>query len=198
MAIANSIRESLEKIHHHGKRADSIVKGMLEHSKVDTGQIEPTDINKLVTESLRLSYNAFCAKDNSFSTSCETIFDENMPKISVMPQALERVLVNLLSNAFYAVREKKARAGQDYHPAVSVITMAGDNSVLINVSDNGTGIPQKILSKIFQPFFTTKPTGDGTGLGLSLSYDIIRVHGGELSAESVEGEGTTFTIRLPL
>jgi len=198
MAVADSIRESLEKISHHGKRADNIVKGMLEHSKVDAGKIEPTDINKLAAESLRLSYNAFCAKSNAFNASCETFFDENIAHIPVVPQAVKRVLVNLFNNAFYAVNEKKmGRSDESYHPVVSVTTKADNNSVLIIVSDNGMGIPQKMLSKIFQPFFTTKPTGEGTGLGLSLSYDIIRAHGGELSAESVEREGATFTITLP-
>lgn len=197
MAVADSIRESLEKINHHGKRADNIVKGMLEHSKVDTGKIEPTDINHLAAESLKLSYNAFCVKHNAFSAACETYFDENVTQIAVVPQALKRVLVNLLSNAFYAVKEKMARPDESYHPVVSITTKAENNNLLIIVGDNGTGIPQKILQKIFQPFFTTKPTGDGTGLGLSLSYDIIRAHGGELTVESVEGEGTKFTISLP-
>lgn len=197
MAVANSIRESLEKINHHGKRADNIVKGMLEHSKVDTGKIEPTDINKLAAESLKLSYNAFCAKDNAFSASRETFFDENIAQIAVVPQAVKRVLINLLNNAFYAVKEKKKSPVENYEPVVSVTTKMNNNNILIIVSDNGTGIPQKILSKIFQPFFTTKPTGDSTGLGLSLSYDIVRAHGGELTAESVEGEGATFTIMLP-
>lgn len=197
MAVANSIRESLEKINHHGKRADNIVKGMLEHSKVDTGKIEPTDINKLAAESLRLSYNAFCAKDNTFSASCETFFDEHIAPIAVVPQAVKRVLINLFNNAFYAVKEKKKSPVENYEPVVSVTTKMNSNNILIIVSDNGTGIPQKILSKIFQPFFTTKPTGDSTGLGLSLSYDIVRAHGGELTVESVEGEGATFTITLP-
>jgi two-component system NtrC family sensor kinase len=197
MAVADSIRESLEKISHHGKRADNIVKGMLEHSKVDTGKIEPTDINHLAAESLKLSYNAFCAKDNSFNASCETLFDENIAQIAVVPQAIKRVLVNLFGNAFYAVKEKKSRLGESYDPVVSVTTKMNNNNLLVIISDNGTGIPQKTLQKIFQPFFTTKPTGEGTGLGLSLSYDIIRAHGGELTVESVEGEGTTFTITLP-
>jgi len=191
MAVADSIRESLEKISHHGKRADNIVKGMLEHSKVDTGKIEPTDINHLAAESLKLSYNALCAKDNAFNASCETFFDENVTQIAVVPQAIKRVLVNLFSNAFYAVKEKMARSREGYHPVVSISTKAEKDNILIIVSDNGT------LPKIFQPFFTSKPTGEGTGLGLSLSYDIIRAHGGELTVESVEGEGATFTIVLP-
>jgi len=197
MAVADSIRENLERIHHHGKRADNIVRGMLEHSKVDTGKIESTDINKLAAESLHLSYNAFCVKDNTFNASCETAFDLNVKEVPVIPQALKRVLVNLFSNAFYTVREKKRIAGENYQPLISVATRLDNNSVLIIVGDNGAGIPQNILQKIFQPFFTTKPTGEGTGLGLSLSYDIIKAHGGELSAESVNGEGATFTIRLP-
>ncbi|MFI5159917.1 MAG: sensor histidine kinase [Sphingobacteriales bacterium] len=197
MAVADSIRESLEKISHHGKRADNIVKGMLEHSKVDTGKIEPTDINKLVAESLKLSYNAFCAKDNTFAASCETFLDGNVSEIPLVPQAVKRVLINLFNNAFYSFKEKKKLSVENYEPIVSVTTKMNNNNILVIVGDNGTGIPQKMLQKIFQPFFTTKPTGEGTGLGLSLSYDIIRAHGGELTVESVEGEGATFTITLP-
>ena len=197
IAIADSIRESLERISHHGKRADNIVKGMLEHSKVDTGKIELTDINKLAAESLKLSYNAFCAKDNAFNASCETFFDENIAQIAVVPQAVKRVLVNLFSNAFYAVKEKKDRLGESYDPVVSVTTKMNNNNVLITISDNGIGISPKIIQKIFQPFFTTKPTGEGTGLGLSLSYDVVKAHGGELNVESVEGGSATFTIMLP-
>ena len=195
--IADSLKESLEKINHHGKRAGSIVKGMLEHSKVDTGQKEPTDINKLADESLRLSYSGFCAKDNAFTANCETLFDDNPDKIPVVPQAIKRVLINLLNNSFYALREKKKRLGDSYEPLVTVATKMRNNDMLIIVSDNGPGISSKILQKIFQPFFTTKPTGEGTGLGLSLSYDIIKAHGGEINVESVEDERTAFTILLP-
>ncbi|HEX3385592.1 MAG TPA: ATP-binding protein, partial [Mucilaginibacter sp.] len=174
MAVADSIRESLEKINHHGKRADNIVKGMLEHSKVDTGKKEPTDINKLAAESLKLSYNSVCARDSTFTAACQTVFDESLPHIPVVPQAVKRVLINLFNNAFYSVKEKKKVQGESYAPEVSVTTRTDNDHVLIIVSDNGAGIPGKSLQKIFQPFFTTKPTGEGTGLGLSLSYDIIR------------------------
>lgn len=195
--IANSLKESLEKINHHGKRADNIVKGMLEHSRVDTGRKEPTDINKLAAESLRLSYSGFCAKDNTFTATCETLFDDSVDHIPVIAQAIKRVMINLFNNAFFAVREKKKHLGESYAPVITVTTKMSDNSLLIMVSDNGPGIPSKILQKIFQPFFTTKPTGEGTGLGLSLSYDVIKAHGGELNVESVEGERTAFTIFLP-
>jgi len=195
--IADSLKESLEKINHHGKRADGIVKGMLEHSNVDSGQKEPTDINKLAAESLRLSYSGFCAKDNAFTATCETVFDDNPDKISVVPQAIKRVLINLFNNAFYSVREKKKLLGESYVPVVTVTTKMKNNDMLITVSDNGAGISSKILQKIFQPFFTTKPTGEGTGLGLSLSYDIIKAHGGEINVESADDERTAFTILLP-
>lgn len=197
MMIADSIKQTVEKINQHGKRADNIVKGMLEHSRVDTGQKEPTDINKLAAESLRLSYNTFCAKDNTFTASCETFFDDNIDHIPVVPQAVKRVFINLFNNAFYSVREKKKRVGENYEPLVSVTTKKSGDNVLIIVSDNGTGISPQILQKIFQPFFTTKPTGEGTGLGLSLSYDVIKAHGGELNVESTEGESTAFSIGLP-
>jgi two-component system NtrC family sensor kinase len=197
MVIADSIKQSLEKINHHGKRADNIVKGMLEHSKVDTGQKEPTDINKLADEALRLSYSAFYAKNNAFTTSCETHFADNNAHIPVVPQAIKRVFINLLNNAFYSVREKKKSLGENYDPVVSVTTKMSNNNVMITISDNGTGISPTIIQKIFQPFFTTKPTGEGTGLGLSLSYDVVKAHGGELNVESVEGERTSFVITLP-
>jgi two-component system NtrC family sensor kinase len=197
LAMADDIKQNLKKINQHGKRADSIVKGMLEHSRVDTGQKELTDINKLAAESLRLSYSGFCAKDNTFTASCETAFDDHIKPIPVIPQAVKRVLFNLFNNAFYAVKEKKRALGEDYKPVVSVITKKDIDNILITVTDNGTGISQKIVQKIFQPFFTTKPTGEGTGLGLSLSYDIIKAHEGEINVRSEEGERTTFTITLP-
>lgn len=198
IAVADNIKQTLEKISHHGKRADSIVKGMLEHSRVDTGQKELTDINKLAVESLRLSYNGFCAKDNAFTASTETLLDNNIGKIYVIPQAVKRVFFNLFNNAFYSVKDKKNRLGENYKPIVSVTTKKKKNNIQIIVSDNGTGISPKLLQKIFQPFFTTKPTGEGTGLGLSLSYNIIKAHGGEIKVESVEGEHTAFIITLPL
>jgi len=197
-AVADDIKQNLAKINQHGRRADSIVKGMLEHSKVDTGKKEPTNINKLAAESMRLSYSNFFAKDSTFSTSCETFFDNSIGEIDVVPQAIKRVFFNLFNNAFYSVKEKRDRLAATYKPVVSVTTKKENNNILIIVSDNGTGIPPKIFQKIFQPFFTTKPPGEGTGLGLSLSYDIIKAHEGEISVESVEGERTAFTITLPV
>jgi two-component system, NtrC family, sensor kinase len=196
-AAANGIMQNLEKINYHGKRADSIVKGMLEHSRVDTGKKELTDLNKLVAETLRLSYNGFRAKDSNFSASVDTVFDEKISHIAVVPQAVRRVFFNLFNNAFYAVKEKKNLLGEIYKPIVSITTKKDNNNIQISVTDNGTGISPKVLKKIFQPFFTTKPTGEGTGLGLSLSYDIIKAHGGEINVESVEGERTAFIVSLP-
>ena len=200
--IAKDITANEEKINHHGKRADAIVKGMLQHSQSSTGQKEPTDINKLVDEYLRLSYHGLRAKDNTFNATLKTDFDESIGNINIIPQDIGRVILNLITNAFYAVDEKKKILGESYEPLVSVSTslnpLLGGRGALISVKDNGNGIPQKVLDKIFQPFFTTKPTGQGTGLGLSLSYDIIKAHGGEIRVESKEGEGSTFTIRLLL
>jgi two-component system, NtrC family, sensor kinase len=197
MVIATNIIDNIERISHHGKRAGSIVKSMLEHSKGDTGQKEPTDINKLVADCLKLSYNSLVAKNSAFSAAVDTSFDNDTGNIDVIPQAIQRVLVNLFNNAFYAVNEKHNTSGENYKPLVSVTTKKDNDNVTITITDNGTGIPPKILDKIFQPFFTTKPTGEGTGLGLSLSYDIIKAHGGEIRAESVAGESTSFTITLP-
>ena len=198
--IANS-----EKINHHGKRADAIVKGMLQHSQTSTGQKEPTDINKLVDEYLRLSYHGLRAKDNTFNATLKTDFDESIQKIDIIPQDIGRVLLNLYNNAFYAVNEKMKAAnlnaateGKTYKPTVSVSTKRVGDKVFIFVQDNGNGIPQKVLGKVFQPFFTTKPTGQGTGLGLSLSYDVIKAHGGEIKVETKNSEGTTFIINLPI
>jgi len=197
ITIADEIKQLLEKINHHGKRAGSIVKGMLEHSEVDAGQKEPTEINKLAAETFRLSYSGFCAKDKTFTATCETNFDDTIGEIAVVPQALKRVFFNLFNNAFYAVKEKKKQSDEDYKPLVSVTTKKAHDKILITVSDNGTGISPKIFQKIFHPFFTTKPTGEGTGLGLSLSYDIVKAHEGEITVESVEGEGTAFMVTLP-
>lgn len=203
--ILNDIKENEQKINHHGKRADAIVKGMLQHSRKSTGQKEPTDINALCDEYLRLSYHGLRAKDKSFNATLKTDFDENVHNVSVIPQEIGRVLLNLFNNAFYAVSEKrKAESGKlngesvRYEPTVSVSTKKMEGKVQICVKDNGSGIPQNIIDKIFQPFFTTKPTGEGTGLGLSLSYDIIKAHGGELKVETATGEGTEFIILLPL
>jgi signal transduction histidine kinase len=196
-SIANDVIENEEKINHHGKRADAIVKGMLQHSRSSTGIKESTNINALADEYLRLSYHGLRAKDKEFNATMKTNFDNAIGKINIIPQEIGRVLLNLYNNAFYAVTEKKKLNIENYEPMVSVSTKKIDNYITITVKDNGNGIPQKIVDKIFQPFFTTKPTGVGTGLGLSLSYDIVKVHGGEIRVQSKEGEGTTFILRLP-
>ncbi len=201
-ALANDVIDNEEKIIFHGKRADAIVKGMLQHSRSSSGIKEPTDINALCDEYLRLSYHGLRAKDNSFNATIKTDFDKSIGNINIIPQDIGRVVLNLLTNAFYVVDEKKkastSSAGQPYEPAVSISTKKIGDKVLISVSDNGNGIPQKVLDKIFQPFFTTKPTGQGTGLGLSLSYDIVKAHGGELKVETKEGEGSEFILNLPI
>ena len=196
--IAKNIDENEQKIIFHGKRADAIVKGMLQHSRSNSGQKEPTDINALCDEYLRLSYHGLRAKDKSFNASMVTDFDPSIGSIPVIAQDLGRVILNLINNAFYAVDDKKRSILKDnYNPTVTVSTKKVNDKVEIRVADNGKGIPQKVLDKIFQPFFTTKPTGVGTGLGLSLSYDIVKAHGGEIKVETNEGEGTTFIIQLP-
>jgi signal transduction histidine kinase len=195
-AIANDIEFNSEKINHHGKRADAIVKGMLQHSRSSSGQKEPTDINALANEYLRLAYHGLRAKDKSFNATIKTDLDETIGNINIVPQDIGRVILNLITNAFYTVSEKKKQAGEDYEPTVSVTTKKINSKVEIKVSDNGNGIPQKVLDKIFQPFFTTKPTGQGTGLGLSLAYDTIKAHGGEIKVETTEGEGTVFSVIL--
>jgi signal transduction histidine kinase len=197
-AIAKDIAFNSEKINHHGKRADGIVKGMLQHSRTNTGQKEPTDINALADEYLRLAYHGIRAKDKSFNARTETDFDTNIGKVNVIPQDMGRVILYLINNAFYAVDEKKKQIGDGYEPTVSVSTKKINGKVEIKIADNGNGIPQKVLDKVFQPFFTTKPTGQGTGLGLSLSYDIIKAHGGEIKVETKEGEGTAFIVLLPI
>jgi signal transduction histidine kinase len=201
--IANDLSGNLEKINHHGKRADSIVKGMLQHSRASSGQKEPTDINTLCEEYLRLAYHGIRAKEKDFNAQVDTDLDAGLPRAQVIPQDIGRVVLNLINNAFYAVNEKmKAetqRPGTGYKPAVIVRTRNLGDKMEISVKDNGNGIPDAIRQKIFQPFFTTKPTGQGTGLGLSLSYDIItKGHGGELTMESTPGTGTTFSVKLPL
>jgi signal transduction histidine kinase len=196
-AIALDVKQNLEKILHHGKRADGIVKGMLQHSRSSGGVKEPTDINILADEYLRLAYHGLRAKDKSFNASMKTEFDESLEKVNIIPQDIGRVILNLITNAFYVVTERKKQEGDGYEPLVSVLTKKENGSVRIIVKDNGNGIPQKVLDKIFQPFFTTKPTGQGTGLGLSLSYDIVKAHGGELKVETKEGEGSEFTITVP-
>ena len=203
-AIADDVKQNLEKITHHGKRAGDIVKGMLQHSRSTSNATkEPTDINKLADEYLRLAYHGLRAKDKSFNATLKTDYDKTIGNINVIPQEIGRVILNLITNAFYAVNEKNLSAvstptAVKYEPTVSISTKKIHNKVDIRVADNGNGISQKILAKIFQPFFTTKPTGQGTGLGLSLSYDIVKAHGGELKVETKEGEGSTFIIQLPV
>ena len=203
--IAADIRENSEKINHHGKRADAIVKGMLQHSQSSSGKKEPTDINALADEYLRLAYHGLRAKDKSFNATMKTDFDETIVNINIIPQDIGRVILNLITNAFYAVNEKKQFNIDNYEPTVSVSTKRSGTNVEIKVADNGNGIPSSIKDKIFQPFFTTKPTGQGTGLGLSLAYDIVKAHGGELKVETKEAEdqlgietGSTFIISLPI
>jgi two-component system NtrC family sensor kinase len=206
--IINDVIANEEKINHHGKRADAIVKGMLQHSQSSRGVKEPTDINALCAEYLRLSYHGLKAKDKDFSATIKTDFDAAFGKINIIPQDIGRVLLNLYNNAFYAVNEKRQQQAGNYEPIVLVSTKKVNGKVEIMVKDNGNGIPQKVIDKIFQPFFTTKPTGQGTGLGLSLSYDIVKAHGGEIKAETKmdegnpdnfgKGEGTTFIIKLPV
>ena len=220
--LAKDVTDNEEKIMHHGKRADAIVKGMLQHSRSSSGVKEPTDINALADEYLRLAYHGLRAKDKSFNATLKTDYDESIGNINIIPQDIGRVILNLITNAFYVVAEKKKHGPAGYEPTVTVSTKAvnfpsGGVGVLISVKDNGSGIPQKVLDKIFQPFFTTKPTGEGTGLGLSISYDIIKAHGGELKVETLsaqaaaqagkvdegnsdnfgKAQGTEFTIHLP-
>ena len=198
-AISKDIKQNLEKITHHGKRADGIVKGMLQHSRTGTGEKESTNINKLTDEYFRLAYHGLRAKDKSFNATLETNFDETIGKIDVVRQDIGRVILNLFTNAFYAVDEKKSISElKDYKPTVAVTTEKSKNKVIITVRDNGNGIPKKALDKIFQPFFTTKPTGQGTGLGLSMSYDIIKAHKSELTVNTEKGKFTEFKISLPI
>jgi len=199
VAIAEHVKQNLEKINFHGKRADAIVKSMLQHSRTSSGKKEPTDINALADEYLRLAYHGMRAKDKVFNVAIKSDYDESIGLIKIISQDVGRVILNLITNDFYAVMEKKKLQSAEggYEPTVSISTQKLDNKIVIKVKDNGTGIPQKTLDKIFQPFFTTKPTGQGTGLGLSLSYDIItKAHGGELKVESREGEYTEFSIIL--
>jgi signal transduction histidine kinase len=199
--IADDVKKNLEKVNHHGKRADGIVKSMLLHSQFGSGQKEPTDINTLCEEYLRLSYQGLRAKDRSFNAipiniGIETQFDPTIKLINIVPQDIGRVMLNLVNNAFYAVTEKR-KSNPGFNGVVIIRTRMCKEGVEISVTDNGTGIPSKALDKIFQPFFTTKPPGQGTGLGLSLSYDIIKAHNGTLKVETKEGEGTTFIVVLP-
>jgi signal transduction histidine kinase len=199
LAIADNIEQNEVKINHHGKRADFIVKGMLEHSRTSTGERQATNINVLADEFLKLSYHGLRAKDKSFNAELVTNFDDKIPRINIVQQDIGRVLINLFSNAFYAVNQRAKTAGADYKPTVEVSTAQLNGSILISVKDNGTGIPENIREKIMQPFFTTKPAGEGTGLGLSLSYDIVvKGHNGTINVDTKEGEFTEFIVTLPL
>ena len=215
--IIKDLKFNLEKINHHGGRASGIVKGMLDHSRTSSGEIVLTNINQLAEEYLRLSYHGLRAKDRTFNAKYETAFDENLPKINVVPQDVGRVILNLINNAFQAVDQRSKMGEEGYEPQIQVSTEIhppppasggdaqispsgggqGEERLQISIKDNGPGIPPEIKDKIFQPFFTTKPTGQGTGLGLSLSYDIIKAHGGNIEVNSQEGEGAEFIITLP-
>jgi signal transduction histidine kinase len=196
--LIQNLSDNLFKVKSHGLRADSIVKGMLQHSRVSMGKKEPTNINALADEYLRLSYHGLKARRKEFSAKLFTLFDDSIGEVELVPQDIGRVLVNLFNNAFYAVSERQKAEGGTFEPSVTVVTKKTSGAILITIKDNGTGIPQHLIDKIFQPFFTTKPAGEGTGLGLSLSYDIIKAHGGELSVKTKEGEFSEFTIRLPV
>ncbi len=202
-AIANDIKQNLEKIRHHGKRADGIVKGMLQHSRASSNVKEPTNLNTIADEYFRLAYHGLRAKDKSFNADLVTNFDPALPSINIVSQDVGRVLLNMFTNAFYAVHQKQKTVGGDFKPRVEVSTRtikaAKGSEVEIVVKDNGSGIPDAIKDKIMQPFFTTKPAGEGTGLGLSLSYDIIvKAHKGHININSKEGEGSEFIITLPV
>jgi two-component system, NtrC family, sensor kinase len=198
-AIAVNVQENEKKINMHGRRADGIVKGMLQHSRSSSATKEPTNINALADEYLRLSYHGLRAKDKDFNAELVTHFDANLPKVNAITQDIGRIMLNLFNNAFYAVNQKQKTAGADYKPEVTITTARDNGQVVIKVKDNGTGMPDAIKDKIMQPFFTTKPTGEGTGLGLSLTYDmVVKGHGGSIDVDSREGEFTEFTIKLPV
>lgn len=197
--ILNDLTQNQQKITHHGQRAASIVRGMLQHSRASTGQKELTDINALADEYLRLSYHGLRAKDKTFFADFKADLSEKLPKVEVIPQDFGRVLLNILNNAFYAVQQKSKLKIENYKPLVTISTSLLKKQIVISIKDNGMGVPENVKSKIFQPFFTTKPTGQGTGLGLSLSYDIVtKGHGGNIEVVSAEGEGTEFIIKLPI
>jgi two-component system, NtrC family, sensor kinase len=197
-SIAADIKSNEEKISHHGKRADSIVKGMLQHTRSSSGIKQLTDINALADEYLKLSYHGFRAKESGFNANIHTDFDERLCKINIIPQDIGRVFLNLYNNAFYAVEARRVQLANGYEPSVRVSTVAMTGGMELRIADNGNGISKNIMDKIFQPFFTTKPAGQGTGLGLSLSYDIIKAHGGDMKVISTEGEGAEFVVQLPL
>ena len=198
-AITDDLMINEEKIRYHGKRADAIVRGMLQHSRTNKEEKAPANINQLAEEYLKLAFHGMRAKDKSFQGDFKTYFDMNLPEVPIYPQDMGRVLLNIMNNAFYAVNKKRLSAGNGFKPQVSVTTSHVDGHVVIKIRDNGDGIPEDLLKKIFLPFFTTKPTGEGTGLGLSMSYDIItKAHGGTLNVKTQEGEGTVFLIDLPI
>ena len=196
--ISHDIKQNLDKINRQGKRADAIVKGMLQHSRSSDGKKEPADINALADEFLRLAYHGIRAKDKSFNATLKTDFDNSIGMVNIASQDIGRIILNLINNAFYAVEEKKKTATENYDPTITVSTEKEGNKLEVKVADNGNGIPKEVLDKIFQPFFTTKPAGKGTGLGLSLSYDIVKAHGGELEVKMEEGKGTEFMISLTI
>lgn len=196
--IVNDLIQNEEKITQHGKRAEAIVKGMLQHSRTKSDQKEKIDINALCDEYLKLAYHGLRAKDKSFNSAMDTNYSTELPEIEIARQDLGRVILNVITNAFHSVRQKSENNPDNYQPTIGISTIKNDNNIEISISDNGVGIPDDIKNKIFQPFFTTKPTGQGTGLGLSMSYDIIKMHGGHIEIDSTEGEGATFIIRLPI
>ena len=199
LSIIEDLKQNLEKINQHGRRADSIVKGMLLHSRGSSGEKTLTDINDLLEQYVNLAYHGMRAKDKEFNVTIEKDYDETLEKINVVPQDISRAFLNIINNACYAANEKKKMTGDDFQPTLKISTKNLNDKIEIRIADNGSGIPNKIKDKIFQPFFTTKPTGEGTGLGLSLSYDIVtKVHGGELEVETKEGEGTEFIIKVPV
>ena len=199
LAIAADIKQNGQKINHHGKRADGIVKGMLQHSRTAGGEKLPTNINSVAEEYMRLSYHGLRAKDKAFNAEMIMNFDPDLPRVEAVGQDIGRVMLNLFNNAFYAVNEKSKKVGGGYKPVVSVSTSTENGQIIIKVKDNGVGIPDAIKEKIMQPFFTTKPTGEGTGLGLSLTYDmVVKGHGGVITVDSVENNFTEITVTIPL
>jgi signal transduction histidine kinase len=198
MEILDDVEKNLEKINHHGKRADSIVKNMLEHSRTGSGEKQSTDINQLSREYVSLAYQGMRANNPDFNCELKIELAPDLPVIKAVSQDISRVLLNIINNAFYAINERVKKAGSTFQPSFSISTAVNGNGILITIADNGTGIPDAIRDKVFEPFYTTKPTGQGTGLGLSLSFDIIHSHGGEISFTSRQDEGTTFLIKLPV
>lgn len=196
--VLDMIKGNVQKIYQHGKRAESIVKGMLQHSRGKTEEYELTDINNLVTEYVNLAYHGMRAKNKDFNTAINTQLDPEVREASIIPQDLSRVVLNIVNNACYALDEKTRKKQPGFKPEVLVSTRKVGDKIEIRVKDNGTGIPQHVIDKIFNPFFTTKPTGKGTGLGLSMSYDIVtKMHQGKLEVQSKEGEYTEFIITIP-